>query len=913
MAWRRRRRDRARDIEREIENHLDLEAESREIEGTSAAEARRQARRDFGNPALVREDTRAAWGWTWLERLAYDVRHAVRLWMRSPGVSLVAIVTIALGIGASTAIFGQINAVFWTPLPVAQPEALRLLTWTAPRFPYVLGGAANVFSGPTVSGTKTFGSFSYPAYQAMRNGSRAFTDVACWADLGEARPVVLGELGFGTVQFVSGNYFRTLSVPAAVGRTIQPDDDGPETWSPIAVIGHRFWQRVFGSSPDVTQQTVNLNGRPFAIVGVTPASFFGMDPATSPDIFVPIGAIGVAAATTNPLRNPGLWNPCRVVARLAPGAGDEQARLEVERLLGDAVTAVPPAEPYDLPRVLLSDVSHGLGTVRDATSTPLGILLGSVGLLLAATCANIAGLLLARGGARQREIATRLALGAPRRRLVRQLVTESLVLSAAGGMLGIGLAFVLSGSARTLLSQFMPTLFGVDRTLSFSTNPDARVLAFAVGATVICGLLFGLSPALGATRVEPMRVIRQGTAGSVGRTGRLSGVQVLVAGQAALALMLLVAAGLFVRTIVNLQAANPGFAAQGVLYAHVEPRSGGVPQERRAQFFEEAVDRVRQLPGVVSASVASAPPVGGMSHVGAAAPTLPICVPDRAARGLPPVNAELTAVGPRFFETLGIPFVAGRDFTWSDRQRLPPLIVNEAFARATFGLNNTVDRAAVISQDCSPSAPQLTIVGVVRDVQPERRSAPVPTAYIALGPEVPVTLVVRTTDTPAAMIPSVRRAVAELNADTPTFGEATLTDLQERNLRRERLLSSVLSTFGIVTLLICCLGIYGMLSCAVTRRRAEISIRMAIGARPRDVVRTILSDSLVPVGIGIVSGIGAAIVLQRWMASLLFDVSPVDPLVLGGATAIFVVVAAAAAAIPGRAATRVDPVLALRQ
>lgn len=914
MAWPwRRRRNRERDISREIEDHLDLETETHEAEGVSPAEARRRARLDFGNPALVREDTRAAWGWTWLERLAYDVRHAVRLWVRSPGFSLVAITTIGLGIGASTAIFGQINAVFFTPLPVSQPDNLRLITWTSPRFPYVMGGTLNVMAGPAVAGTQTFGSFSYTAYEAMRNGSSAFTDLACWDDIGEARPIILGELGVGIVHFVSGNYFRTLGVPAALGRTIQPDEDGPETWSPVVMISHQFWQRVFGGDPNVIERSLTLNGRTFAVVGVAPVSFFGMDPATSPDIYAPIGAITIAAATTNPLRNPGLWNPCQVVGRLAPGANEEQARLELERLLGETVAATPPSEPYDPPRLLLADATRGLDTVRNSASAPLGVLLGGIALLLLAACANIAGLLLARGGARQREIATHLALGAPRRRLIRQLTTESLVLSAMGGVVGIALAFALSGHSRTLLSQFMPTLFGADRALSFSTALDLRVLAFAVAVSIASGLLFGLSPALGATRLDLMRVIREGST-TGGTRSRWSTTHLLVSGQTALAVMLLVAAGLFVQTLVNLRSADLGFTSDHIVYARVEPRSGGLPQERRAQFFEDAVHRLSQLPGVVSVSASASPPFGGSGNVGAGGLIWSVCTAERTAKSLPPIEATSDPVGPRFFETLGVAFVSGRDFTWTDqwidRQWLP-VIVNETLASAAFGPDNASGRVVSLSPDCSPSAPQVTIVGVVRDIRAEGRTAAMPAVYVPLGVAGnPVTLIARTAGDPAAMIPSVRRAITELNASIPTFGEATLTDLQERSLRRERLLSSLLSSFGVVTLLICSLGIYGMLAYAVSRRRAEISIRMVIGARPADVVRTIVGDSIAPVGVGLAAGIAGAILLHRWMASLLFDVSPVDPLVLGSAVVIFIAVAAA---IPSRAATRVDPVLALRQ
>jgi hypothetical protein len=322
--------DREREIQREIEDHLELEAESLQRDEEPLSDARRRARLAFGNPVTVQEDMRAVWARVWLERLIYDVRHAVRLWMASPALAGVAILTMALGIGASTAIVGQINAVFWTPLAVTAPQQLRQVIWSATRFSYVAGGAVNVLPGPDVDGAPTFGSFSYPAYEAFRDESTAFSDLACWADFGEARPVTLGELGFGAVQFVSGNYFRTVGVNAALGRTIQPGEDTPEQWTPVAMIGHRFWQRVFGGDPAVTSRTLKLNGRTFAIVGVVPESFTGLDPATPADVLLPIGAASISAQTVNPLRNRGIWSICRVVGRLRAGASEGQARAEIE-------------------------------------------------------------------------------------------------------------------------------------------------------------------------------------------------------------------------------------------------------------------------------------------------------------------------------------------------------------------------------------------------------------------------------------------------------------------------------------------------------------------------------------------------------------------------------------------------------
>jgi predicted permease len=846
-----------------------------------------------------------------------DVRLAVRLWARTPGFSAIAIATIGLGIGASTALVAQVKAVFWTPLPVSAPQDLRFMAWTSPRHPYVLG--PNVLAGPTIAGVPMYGSVSYTAFLAMRDETTAFSDVACWADLGEARPVILGELGFGTVQFVSGNYFRTLGVRAALGRTIQPEDHALPAWSPVAMISHRFWLRTFGGASDVTSRTLRLNGRPFAIVGVVPEGFFGVDPSVSPDIVVPNGAVEVAAATQNPLQNRGLWNPCRIVARLRPGRTDEEARLDLERILARSIAVAPPSEPYDPPRVTLVPAIYGQSTLRDGTATPLVVLLTVVGGLLLAACANIAGLLLARGSARSREIATRMALGASRARVFRQLVTESLVLSLAGGALGLILAYALSGAGAALLSQFMPTLFGADRALDLATSIDARLLAFGAALAVSSGLLFGAMPAARATRLDLMAVIKDNARAGLPRFG-LTGAQAMVAAQTALAIGLLVGTGLFMRTLTNLRSTDLGFRADGLLYANVEPRSGGLRQEQRRQFFEDAVARLRALPGVVSAAASGMAPMGGDGSVGIGNFEIPICATSTARAAAPEMTSIISAsVG--YFETLGIAFFEGRDLTPAEIEGFAPgspglraVVVNEAFARRHFPGQSAIGQEAGSGRDCALVTPAFRVVGVVRDNRTNVRASPSPTMFYPLGGfQSPVTLIVRTSGDPASMIPTVRRAITELNANTPTFSEAPLSALVERRLRRERLLSSLLSIFAGVTLFICGLGIYGMLAYAVERRRQEISVRMAIGAQASDVIRLMVKESLLPVVCGLVAGSLLTAAANRWLAQMLYGVASYDPLTLVGASLLFVVIAAAAAALPSRAATRVNPVLALRQ
>src|SRR5882724_10359357 len=533
------------DLDKELRDHVDLEAEDRMDAGVPQSEARAAAIRQLGSVALIKEDVREAWGTAWIERLRQDLAFAFRLMHKAPGFTATAVLTLAIGIGASTAIFSQINAVFWKTLPVDRPQELRSLAWYSRKHPFVAG--TNVIAGPLVAGIETFGSFSYPTYKAMRDGTTSVTQLACWADLGEARPVVMRDVGFGTVHFVSGNYFETLGARAAIGRALTPDDDTPATTA--AVLSEPFWRRSFGGRVDVLKQTIDLNGKAFAIVGVMPRGFFGVDPSTIPDVIVPAGAVQLAASTQNPLQNPVLWQMCRVFGRLRPGVTDQQARADAEPWLrqaaDDAVTAAaamqrrPRENDYDAPRLFLLNAERGLGTLRDAVSTPLLILMAVVVAILLIACANIAGLLIVRGAAREREIATRLALGASRGRLIRQLLTESLLLSATGGALGVALAYGFGPASAALISRFMPTVYGANRSLGVIVSPDARVLMFSAAVTIVTALVFGGLPAFRSTRMALMSSIKQSKAG-VGRPSRLPADKVLVAFQAALSVLLMI-------------------------------------------------------------------------------------------------------------------------------------------------------------------------------------------------------------------------------------------------------------------------------------------------------------------------------------------------------------------------------------
>ena len=876
------------------------------------------------------QEARETWGTASLERVRQDVAFAVRLMRKSPGFTATAVLTLAIGVGASTAIFSQINAVFWKSLPVRAPEELRSLAWYSQKHPFVAG--PNVIAGPLAGDVQTFGSFSYPAYKAMRDGTKSFSELACWADLGEARPVVMRDVGFGTVHFVSGNYFAALGIGAAIGRTLTPDDDTPSTTA--AVLSEPFWRRSFGGRGDILQQTIDLNGKTFAVVGVMPRGFFGVDPSSIPDVIVPAAAVQVAASTVNPLQNPVLWQMCRVFGRLRAHVTDEAARGDLEAWLrqaaDEAVSAAaamqrrPRENDYDRPRLFLLDARHGLGTLRETVSTPLLILMTVVIAILLIACANIAGLLIVRGSARQREIATRLALGASRGRLIRQVLTESLLLSLAGGVVGVAVAYALGRGSAAIISRFMPTVYGVNRPLGVMVSPDMRVLLFSVTITAVTGIAFGCLPAFRSTRVDLISAIKQSKVGRQ-HMSRLPADKVLVALQAALSVGLIIGAGLFLRTIQNLRETPLGYDPGGLLYARLEPRTGGVESAQRSAFFERVIRRLETIPGLTAVTATDNPPLGRAATIFLGAPAIRFCMPGmtpEAARG---ANAGIAGIAPRYFETLRTPIVLGREFDWLDgeagttasagapdpsRPRLPA-IVNETFVRRFLEERNPLESRFGLNCPSQPAA--IQIIGVVADTKNLPRELNEPRVYVPMGGSINVvTLVLRTAGRPEAMISTVRRAMADVNVRVPTFGEITPVQLREQQMQQERLLTDLLIAFGAIALLLSSIGIYGMLAYLVARRTPEIGVRMALGARPSTVVALIFRESVVPVGIGVTLGILSAIAAARWINSVLFGVSAYDPTTTVAATVVFLTIAALAALAPARRAAAIDPLGALR-
>jgi predicted permease len=856
-----------------------------------------------------------------LETLGQDIRYGVRMLARSPGFTATAVLTLAIGIGATTTIFSQVNAIFWRKLPVSRPEQLRTMVWTSPKRGFVAGVQVN--RGPRLpNGGETFSSYSYPIYKAMRDATTgSFSDLAMWTDVSDIRPVVMGELGFGSVHFVSGNYFRALGVNTILGRPIQPEDDREGSVSAVAVISYRFWQRAFGGDAEVLKKPLSLNGAAFSIIGVLPQGFFGMDPSVSPDVMIPISMVQVAAAGgAGVLNSVGNYLVCGgVVGRLRPGISDDQARRESEAAMQDLITRNPPPPrfAYELPKVWTIPIDQGTDSLRTATSKPVLILMTIVGVILLIACANIAGLLLARGTSRQREIATRLAVGAPRARLIYQLLTESLLLSAAGGVAGFTFAYLLNRFTPSLLSQLMPITNGTNRNVGAATSPDVHIVAFAVAVILATGIVFGLIPALRATRVDLLSMMKQTASNAAGKAPGFSSGKAMVALQASLSMLLLIGAGLFIRTVVNLRSATLGYQPDGLLYVRIEPRTGGIPNNQRADFFEQAVKHLGNTPGVTSSSAAVYPLLSGISGIGTGTDTGAACTTDFNPDNPLERTVGVNQITPHFFDTMKLSMLAGRDFDWTDRPKpggLPVAIVNDAFARKYYSRGkNAVGEKLGFGNACPNNPAVITVIGVVADARSVPRNEAGPMIYLPFGntPD-PLTVILRTAGDPAKMSATIRRAMAEFDSNVPLFGEVTPLALREQQMKQERLLSTLLMFFGSFALLLCSLGIYGLLSYTVSRRTSEIGLHMALGAQKQDVIRMIVSESLVPVALGLVFGTVVAFALTRFVQSLLYGLSRPDPWIIAGAVVLFISIAAVAAALPAHRASLIDPLKALR-
>jgi putative ABC transport system permease protein len=832
-----------------------------------------------------------------METFWQDLRYGLRILRASPGFTAVAVLSLALGIGANTSIFSVVNAALLRPLPVTEPERLMF-----------------VFNGTT---TRPWGGASYPDYLDYRDKSEVFCDLLTYSSITvSARNDDQTDLISGSI--VSGNFFDVLGLRTALGRTFTPEEDNTPNTHPVAVISHGLWERRFGGDPKVIGQQIALSGHAFTIVGVTPAGFNGPGVLENNDIYVPM----MMQAIVRPPRggfsgdmNPDLLSRrgarwLKMIGRLKPGVSVEQAQAAVTTIAAGLEQAYPEDDRNTI--ATLFPVSRIDPQGYPQLVSVAGLLLAVVGIVLLIACANVANLLLARASARRREIAVRLAMGASRSRLIRQLLTESLLISLAGGIAGLLLAM---WTIDVLKSATPP-----DGIFSFTLDYrlDGRVLAFTFALSLATGVLFGLAPALQASRPDLVPALKDEALAVAGSQRRFNLRNALVVAQVALSLVLLIGAGLFLRSLNNAQSIDPGFDADKILNAQLNINLLRYTKAQGQQFYTQVIERIEALPGVESASLSRVVPMSGGGRTSA------LLIKGQQ----PPDNvtgaggAELSAnantvnsnvVGSKYFSTMGIPVLQGRDFGAQDNETAPlTVIVNEAFARRYFAGEDALGRYVSFR---SNNGPWSEIIGVVRDSKYRTLGeSPRPSAYVPLAQnhETGMTLHVRTSGNPLGIAGAVRREVQALDPSLAITNLQSLSDVVAASLFAARMGAVLLGIFGGLALFLAAIGLYGVMSYAVSRRTREIGIRMALGAGTGNVMRLVLKEGLTLVSGGVGGGLIIAAAATRLLASFLYGVSPLDATTFVAIPLVLALVALLATYLPARRAAKVDPMVALR-
>jgi predicted permease len=882
-----------RELAEEMHAHIDEKTSELIEEGVPENEARERARREFGNPTLLTETSREVWSWKWLEQLLQDLRYGIRTLRRAPVFTAISIFSLALGIGANTAVFSLVDAILIKALPVRDPGQLRILTWVrTDEVPVESHSGYTTLDAKT--GQNVSGSFSYPAYRSFRKNVSQFSDLVAYASQ-EFTVTAHGTSEYAYGQFVSDNFFTGLGALPLIGRSILPEDELPGK-PRVAVLTYRYWEKSFGLDPAVLGREVLINQRPVIIIGVMPPSFQGLYPGRVLDVFVPMTLVPEMSDWYSLAKPDNWW--VQIFGRLRPGVSEEAAASAVRATLQHEIEDYSHrTDSSAFPPVLLRSGARGVGLLRNSVLTSIYILSGTVGLVLSIACTNLANLLLARAAGRRREIAVRLSIGASRGRLLRQLFTESLLLSSLGGLSGLLLA--------KPLSQVLLRFAAGSEPVGLNVSLDARTLAFTLVISLATGLLFGIAPAWRATRVDLNPAIKA-VLTSRGHLGR-----VLVSVQVALSVVLLIGAGLFVRTLVSLSNVDLGFRPERVLTFQTDPSRNGIKEQRLADLYVRMIDKIAAIPGVESV---------GMSQIGliqGSESDSTIFIP-----GSKPISGKqiyILNVSSSFLGTMRIPLILGRGLSPADGPSSPlAAVVNEKFVSRYFPGEDPIGKSFYFgSKAPNSSSHPMEIVGVVKDAHYTgvRDEVP-PTGYFPYSQQLPglrqMTFAIRTALPPLAVAGAVRRAVAEIDRTIPVADLRTEEDQINSSLSTERLFAGLVSAFGGLAALLAAIGLYGVMAYTVARRTAEIGIRMALGANRANVQWLVLRESLLMVVLGLLAGLPAAFALTRFVKTVLFGVTPADPLSFLVALLLMFAVAAAAAWLPARRAARVDPMIALR-
>jgi predicted permease len=841
-----------------------------------------------------------------------DLRHAVRLLWQSRGWTAVVVLSLALGIGANTAIFSAVNARLLTSLPVQHPEELVRFRY-AGRNDMVTSSSGYGFLNKTPDGRDVRATFSYPMYAQFVADNRSMTDLLACAPFGRVNVFVDGQSEIASAFISSGNYYQMLGVPARIGRTILPEDDRP-TAAPVAVISSKYWHSRFGTDPAVVGKVIKVNNVTVTIVGVIAPHFSGIQQPVSnpPDISLPLALDTQLSTNTGPgparLSQATYWW-LQVMGRLKPGMSAAQAQGNLEGVFQQ--TARSGLEDYlkslsdeersrsynksrtEVPRLLVEPAGRGMYDISTNEFRSVALLAVVVALVLLIVCANVANLLLSRATTRQKELSVRLSLGATRGRLVRQLLTESLLLAALGG--GVGVVVGYWGK------QLLPGAADVPRPF------DWRVLTFVLAVSGLTGLVFGILPALRGTGMNVNSALKETSRGVVGSRSWAS--KILLAVQVAISLVLLVGAGLFLRTLTNLRQVDVGFNPQNLLLFRVNPQLNRYDEKRTLALYREMLDRLSAVPGVTGVALSAPALLSGSVNSTSIFVHGRAYAPDVRDRDN---NINRLVVSANFFEVMGIPVLSGRGFADRDSDTAPKVVmINQAAAKKYFANENPVGQRFGSNLE---TAGQLEVIGIVRDVKYNsvRDEAPptmfVPYTQTRVGN---AAFEVRTRSAPAAVTGAVREAVRQIDQNLPVMDVSTQLEQVEMRFQQEKFFAQAYTLFGIVALLLAALGLFGLMSYNVARRTNEIGIRMALGAQRRDVLRLVMRESMILVSVGVAVGLALALFASRFVAALLYGVPPTDVLALALPILVMLVVSAVAGYIPARRASRVDPMVAL--
>ena len=859
-----------KELEEEIRTHMQMAVRDRIERGETPEQAEASARREFGNVALVKDVTRDVWGRVWFEQLWQDLRYGARTLRKNPGFTAVAVLTLALGIGANTAIFSVVNTVLLQPLPYQEPDRL-VMVWeddTKGGYPRDTPAAAN--------------------FMDWRAQNQVFDGMAALADQ-SYNLTGIGEPERIEGRRVSADLFPLLGVPPLLGRTFLPEEDQPGN-QPVAVMSYGLWQRRFGADSNLIGAPLTLNGQSYTVIGIMPSHF--QFPRRDVDLWVPI------AFTPQEAGNRGR-HYLQVVARLKPGITLKQAQADMDAVAA-GLQQQHPEQNADLGAAVTPLHDQLVGDIKPA----LLVLLGAVGFVLLVACVNVANLLLARAAVRQREIAIRIALGAQRLRLIRQFLTESILLAALGG--GIGLLLSIWGV--NLLKSFIPEALAQTRAVTI----DAKVLVFTLAVSLLTGLIFGLAPATQALQFNPHETLKEGgrdqAAGT--RSDRIRGL--LVTAEVAVSLVLLSGAGLLMNSFLRLSQVDPGFRTDNLLtMSMVLPQSKYPNHARRTAFYTDLISRVESLPGVRSAAITNWIPLVMQGD------SISFSIEGRPDPEGPRPSVVTRVVSPHYFQTMGIRLFQGRQFDEQrDRVDTPPVVViNETMARRFWPGEDPVGRR-ITPGPATTRDGWLEIVGIVNDVRQFQMDAEVkPQMYLtyqqaALFP--PRYLVVNTEGDPLSLASTVRATVWEIDKDQPVSNINSMEDVLSTSIARQRFSMLLLSIFAALALVLAAVGIYGVMSYSVAQRTREIGIRMALGARSGDVLKLVIGRGMKMAVLGVTIGLAAAFALTRFMESLLFGVSATDPVTFALIASLLTLVALLACYLPARRATKVDQITALR-